>query len=97
MSEKTGWEYHDGHEVVVGRLVPLSGGSGICPSCGGVLDAGKQGVCVCFSGLRSGEPRVSESELARVWSKYRHRLWGTDFMGYEDFRYAVRELLSGKT
>ena len=91
-SVSNGWEYHDG-KPVVGRLVPASGGGGVCDRCGGVLDTRESGVCVCFSGVRGGESGISEGELTRVWTKYRNRLWGTDFMGPDEFRMAVKELL----
>jgi hypothetical protein len=35
----------------------------------------------------------TEADLTRVWTKYKNRLWGTDFMGPDEFRMAVRELL----
>lgn len=82
-------------ELVVGRLVPASGSGGVCDRCGGLLDTRQSGLCVCLSSLRASQSRISESELARVWAKYKNRLWGTDFMGPDEFRMAVKELLKG--
>ena len=84
-------------ELVVGRLVPASGSGGVCDRCGGVLDARESGLCVCFSGLRSGEPRVSESKLITdsqihdVFIKYRYGY--TPFIDRDSFMLAVKELL----
>ena len=83
------------YELVVGRCVPLNDVSGVCGRCGGLLDTREQRVCTCADVLRGGERGVSESELTRVWTKYKNRLWGTDFMGPDEFRMAVNELLRG--
>ena len=86
-------------ELVVGRLVPASGSSGVCDRCGGVLDAGQSRLCVCFSGLRAGEPRVSESErvtdsqIHNAFMKYRYGY--TPFIDRDSFMLAVKELLRG--
>jgi len=78
---------------LVGRLVPASGGGGVCDRCGGVLDARESRLCVCFSGLRGGESRINQSELDRVFAKYRYG--PTHFMDRDSFMLAVKELLRG--
>ena len=86
-------------ELVIGRLVPASGGSGVCDRCGGVLDARESGLCVCFSGLRASEPRVSESKLITdsqihdAFIKYRYGY--TPYIDRDSFMLAVKELLRG--
>ena len=82
-------------ELVVGRCVPAGNVGGVCSSCGGLLDTREQRLCTCLDVLRGGERGVSEGELARVYTKYRYSLWGCDYITFEGFRLAVKELLKG--
>lgn len=61
---------------------------------GDAREAHERGAAVLCGGKPvSAVAAFTEADLTRVWAKYRNRLWGTDFMGPDEFRMAVRELL----